>query len=161
MARSDDGQLPDRVRDLASSVAEPLGVEVLEVRVKGQPGRRVVTVIADAATLDADANLDVDTIAALSRQLGKALDEHDLLPGSYTLEVTSPGADRPLTSPRDFARNIGRDVKVSRPEEYDGPASVAGRLVAATDDDITLDTDGAEVVIPLTDLDHGKVVLPW
>jgi ribosome maturation factor RimP len=161
MARSDDRQLPGRVRDLARPVADPLGVEILEVAVKGQPGRRVVRVTADAQELDADANLDIDTIARLSRELGDALDEQDLIPGAYTLEVTSPGADRPLTTPRDFARNVGRDVRVTRSTDDDGPSELTGTLVGVTDDDITIEVDGREVVVRYTDLDHGKVVLPW
>lgn len=160
MAR-DDGQLPDQVADLARSVADRFEVEILDVQVKGQPGRRVVRLTADARELDADANLDIDTIADLSRQLGDALDEQDLIPGAYTLEVTSPGADRPLRTPRDFARNVGREVRVIRSRDDERPGELTGTLAGASDDAITLEVDGAEVEVRYGDLDHGKVVLPW
>jgi ribosome maturation factor RimP len=91
---------------------------------------------------------------------GKRL-EQDLVPGSYDLEVTSPGADRPLRTSRDFARNVGRDVRLQHAEGYDGPAERTGTLVATTETDITLAIGGSQVTVPLRDVDHGTVVLPW
>ena len=161
MASDDEGRLADLVRDHAVPVADPLGAEILDVEVKGQPGRRVVRVVADVADLDAAGGLDIDTIATLSRRLGKALDEHDVVPGAYNLEVTSPGADRALRRPRDFVRNIGRDVRIVRDERFDGDPVLVGTLVAATDEGLTLDIDGTEVTLPMAEVDHGKVVLPW
>lgn len=160
MASRDEGDLPARVQELAGRIAAELDAEVLDVQVKGGRGRRLVRVTADVADLTADYGLDVEAIAELSRRIGDALDEHDVVPGSYNLEVTTPGADRPLRRTRDFVRNIGRPVRVSRTEEHD-PRDVTGTLIAASDASLTLDVDGEEVVVPLADVDHGKVVLPW
>lgn len=153
--------LEQSIAALAEPLATPLGVEVVDVDVRGQKGRRLVRVTADALDLDADAGPDIDTIAHLSRKLGKVLDEHDPIAGGYTLEVTSPGADRPLRRPRDFARNVGREIRLV-PHE-DGPAIGvdAGVVVGVTETELTLETDGAEVVVLLTDIDHATVVLPW
>jgi ribosome maturation factor RimP len=156
---ADDTTLANRIRSLAEPLAAAHAAEVLDVVVKGGKGRRLVRVTADAAALDASAGLDIDTIAALSRQLGSALDEQDLVPGAYDLEVTSPGADRPLRRPRDFARNVGREVRLHLAEGCEGPDG--GTVVTVTDSELTLDADGAEVTIPLADVDHGTVVLPW
>jgi ribosome maturation factor RimP len=158
-ARRDDPALPDRVRDLAVPLAEALEVDLVDVEVKGQPGRRVVKLVAD--TLDPAGDLDVDTIARLSRRVEDALDETDLVPGAYTLEVTSPGATRPLRRGRDFARNVGREVRVLRNEGTDGPREITGEVVAADDDEVTLATRDGHTRIPLVDVDHGTVVLPW
>jgi ribosome maturation factor RimP len=153
--------LEQSIATLAEPLATPLGIEVVAVDVRGQKGRRLVRVTADALDLDADAGPDIDTIAHLSRKLGKALDEHDPIAGGYTLEVTSPGADRPLRRPRDFARNVGREVRLV-PHEH-GPTLDAptGVVVDVTETELTLESDGAEVVVRLTDIDHGTVVLPW
>lgn len=156
-----DGQLPDRVRDLAVPVAETLDVAIVDVQVKGQRGRRLVRVVADVAVPEPGAEVDVDTIAVLSRRLGDRLDEQDLIPGAYTLEVSSPGADRALRSPRDFIRNIGRQVRVLRAESLDGPREVTGIVVEVTDDEVTLEVAGDPVNVALAEVDHGKVVLPW
>jgi ribosome maturation factor RimP len=161
MATNDEGVLPERVRDLAEPIARDLGVEVLDVTITGGKGRRLVRLTADAAELDAAAGLDIDTIATMSRRLGDVLDEHDLLPGAYTLEVTSPGADRPLTRPRDFARNAGREVRVTRHGDDEDATPLTGEVVATTDAAVTLATPAGEVEVPFEDIDHGKVVLPW
>jgi ribosome maturation factor RimP len=161
MATNDEGVLPERVRDLAEPIARDLGVEVLDVTIKAGKGRRLVRLTADAAELDAAAGLDIDTIATMSRRLGDELDEHDLIPGTYTLEVTSPGADRPLTRPRDFARNTGREVRVTRTGDDEDAASLTGEVVTTTDAAVTLATASGEVVVSFEDIDHAKVVLPW
>jgi ribosome maturation factor RimP len=156
MARIDDGQLPAVIHDVVAPLADGLEAELLDVEVKGQPGRRVVRLVTDA-----DGGLDIDVIAELSRRAGDALDEADVVAGSYTLEVSSPGVDRPLRRPRDFARNVGRDVRVVRTDEAEGPREVTGTLVGATDEALTLRVAGDEVTVPLGDVEHGKLVLPW
>lgn len=155
---ADDAQLAARVRNLADPVASELDVDILEVQVKGPKGRRKAQLIVDRADLVGE-GLDIDVIAKLSRQLGNVLDEQDPIPGGYTLEVTSPGVDRSLTTARDFARNIGRDVRVVSTDE--GAGTVSGTVSSVTDDAVTLEIDRQPVVMPLADVDHGKVVLPW
>lgn len=157
----DESQLAERVRALATDVASGLEVEILDVVVKGSPGRRLVRLVADVADLTSPDGVDIDTIATLSRRLGDALDEQDTIAGSYTLEVTSPGADRPLRTPRDFVRNLGREVRVVRDEAVEGDREARGTLVAADEDAVTLEAAGEQVRIELTEVDHGAVVLPW
>jgi ribosome maturation factor RimP len=160
MASRREQELLERVRVLAVDVASTVGVEVLDVELHGQGPRRVVRVVADTVELDPAASLDVDTIATMSRRLGEALDDADVVPGSYTLEVTSPGVDRPLRTHRDFARNVGRDVRVHH-RGADGEHETTGELVAVADDGITLQTDGGTVTLPLGDVDRARVLLPW
>lgn len=167
MARIDDGQLPEAIHELAAPLADALGAELLDVVVKGQKGRRLVRLVVAAAlppgqlTTSPDPGLDVETIATLSRRVDDALEERDLVAGAYTLEVTSPGADRPLRRASDFARNVGRDVRVVRGEDVPGPRELTGTVVAVDTDRVTLEVDGDKVEVPMRDVDHGKVVLPW
>jgi ribosome maturation factor RimP len=161
MATTDEEALPAQVRALVEPLAAALDVEVLDVQVKGSPGRRLVRVTADAADLETAAGLDIDTIATLSRRLGDALDADDLIPGAYTLEVTSPGADQPLSRARDFARNRGREVRVTRHQDAEEAPPVTGTVVAVTDDTVTLATADGDLDVPLEDVDHATVVLPW
>ncbi len=160
MPRDDDGHVPDLVRDVAAPMAEEFDVEVLDVELSGPAQRPLIRVIADVADATSTEGLDVDVVARFSRRLGNTLDEHDLVEGPFTLEVTSPGVDRPLAERRDFQRNVGRDVRITPAEQADLD-EITGRLVAVDEAGVTLDVDGDEVRVRFSDLDHGMVVLPW
>ncbi|MEX2550105.1 MAG: ribosome maturation factor RimP [Nitriliruptoraceae bacterium] len=159
MARPSDESLPEVISELAWPIAADLGIEVLDVAVKGQRGSRKVRITADSADLDAEAGVDIDVIAAFSRALGGLLDEHDPIAGGYTLEVTSPGADRPLVRPRDFARNRGREVRIQLAPEGEG--ELTGELVAVSASTVTLSTRDGDHDVSFDDIVRGHVVLPW
>lgn len=148
--------LPGRIAVLAEPLATAVGIDLVDVEVKGQRGRRVVRLVADA-----DGGLDIDRIAQLSRAVGDVID--DVVPGAYTLEVTSPGTDRPLRRPRDFTRHVGREVRVQRTADAaaDQPGEVVGVVVEVTDTAVVLEAGDDRVAIDHADIDHGKVVLPW
>lgn len=159
MTAAGDDDLTGRVMALAAPKAAGLDVELVDVEVKGSRGSRVVRLVADA-----EDGLDVDRIAALSREVGDALDAEDLIAGTYTLEVTSPGVDRPLRSARDLRRNVGRDVRVIRTRaaiDRGEKGEVVGTLSAVDDDELTLEVRGDALVVAIDDVDHAKVVLPW
>jgi ribosome maturation factor RimP len=157
-----NADLAERLTALVGPVVEAHEVELVEVEVKGQKGSRVVRVITDT-----DDGVDIDVVATISRQVGDILDEdEDLIDGNYTLEVSSPGVDRPLTTARQLARHVGRDLRVVRTRDAidrGEKGEVTGRLSEMTDDDqLLLRVDkGRELRIPLGDVDHAKVVLPW
>ena len=100
--------LPGRLMALAEPVAAEQGIDLVDVEVKGPRNRRVVRLVADA-----EGGLDIDRIAELSRAVGDAID--DVVPGTYTLEVTSPGTDRPLRRLRDFQRICSHLTAVAYP----------------------------------------------
>jgi ribosome maturation factor RimP len=144
--------LPSHVLELAERAASTHGVEVLELELRGQGRGRVLSVI-----LDADGPVEADVVERVSKDLSRALDQADPLQGSYTLEVTTPGLERPLQSARDFRRQRGHEVRIVA-----GVASaVQGMVVDADDQAVTLDVDGSQVQVPLSDVVRGKVVLPW
>lgn len=147
------------VRELAEPLTAEHGVDLLDVEVKGQRGSRVVRVVVDSET-----GVGVDTCAEVSRDLERRLDEADPVAGRYTLEVTSPGATRPLTTPRDLRRNVGRSVRVVRTGDAvaaGAAGEVTGELIAVDEHGITLDVDGEAISLPLSDVEHARVVLPW
>jgi ribosome maturation factor RimP len=145
--------LPSHVLELAERAASTHGVEVLELKLRGQGRGRVLSVI-----LDADDPVEADVVERVSKDLSRALDQADPLPGSYTLEVTTPGLGRPLQTARDFRRQRGHEVSIVR--GGDAP-SVQGVVLDADDQAVTLDVDGSELQVPLSDVVRGKVVLPW
>ena len=163
--------LPSHVQELADRVAAAHGVEVLELGLRGQ-GRShpVLTVV-----LDAEEPVEADVVELVSKDLSRALDEADPVAGSYTLEVSTPGLSRPLHTRRDFRRQRGHEVAIVRGggaagvtgDEAAGGAgerattSIQGVVVDADDEAVLLEVDGGQVRVPLSEVVHGKVVLPW
>ena len=154
--------LPSHVQELADRVASGHGVEVLELDLRGQGRGRVLSVV-----LDAEEPVEADVVEEVSKDLSRALDQADPVPGRYTLEVSTPGLSRPLRTRRDFRRQRGHEVSVVRSgppgadQDASGETSVRGVVVDADDEVVTLDVDGSQVRIPLSDVVQGKVVLPW
>ena len=145
--------LPSHVLELAERAASTHGVEVLELKLRGQGRGRVLSVI-----LDTDDPVEADIVERVSRDLSRALDQADPLEGRYTLEVTTPGLGRPLQSARDFRRQRGHEVSIVRA----GAASPLRGVVRDADDQaVTLDVDGSQQRVPLSDVVQGTVVLPW
>jgi len=145
--------LPSHVLELAERAASSHGVEVLELKLRGQGRGRVLSVI-----LDADGPVEADVVERVSKDLSRALDQDDPLQGSYTLEVTTPGLGRPLQSARDFRRQRGHEVSIV---SGDAASSVQGVVLDADDQAVTLDVDGSQLQVPLSDVVRGTVVLPW
>ena len=159
--------LPSHVQELADRVATGHGVEVLELALRGQGRGRVLRVV-----LDADEPVEADVVEQVSKDLSRALDQADPVPGSYTLEVSTPGLSRPLHTSRDFRRQRGHEVSIVQdagdgaPEDGgDGRGSAAGSIrgvvVDADDQAVVLDVGGNQVRVPLSEVVRGKVVLPW
>jgi ribosome maturation factor RimP len=149
--------LPPRVQELAERVAAAHGVEVLESQLRRQGRALVLSVV-----LDADDPVEADTVERISKELSRLLDSEDPLEGSYILEVTTPGLGRPLHTARDFRRQRGHEVRVTRaPAGADATISVQGIVVAVDDRAVTLETDGDRLHVPLSEVVRGKVVLPW
>ena len=149
--------LPSRVQELAEQVAAENGVEVLELALRRHGRSRRLSVV-----LDSDDPVDADVIERVTKDLSRALDDDDPLPGSYTLEVTTPGLDRPLKTGRDFRRQRGHEVQILREVPGDQPrAELRGIVVAADEQAVTLEVSGDQLRVPLSDVVRGKVVLPW
>src|SRR6266498_1594929 len=149
--------LPPRVQELAERVAAANSVEVLQTQLRRQGRSRVLSVV-----LDADDPVEADVVERVSKELSQLLDEVDPLPGSYVLEVTTPGLDRPLRTARDFRRQRGHQVRVTRaPAGADTTAAVQGIVVAVDERAVTLKVGGDRLEVPLSEVVRGTVVLPW
>lgn len=137
-----------RVREALQPVVQDAGFDLEDVSVTAAGRRSVVRVIVDR-----DGGVDLDAVAEISRVVSDVLDADDVTGNApFTLEVTSPGVDRPLTQPRHWRRNAGRLVQTTVAGD-----TLTGRVVAADDTAVTLDVDGAERVVGYPDLGAGKV----
>lgn len=128
---------------LLDPVVAGAGLVLEDVVVATIGRRRLVRVVVDL-TEDEVGSVDLDRVAEVSRLVGDSLESGDALgPGAYSLEVTTPGVDRPLTERRHWSRARTRLVRVERT----GDDPVTGRLVDVGDDGPALDVDGDRVVI--------------
>jgi ribosome maturation factor RimP len=155
MHKTDTQDLPTRIRALADEAAASRDAYVVDVRVRGQQGSRVVEVFVDATD-----GVKLDELSRISRDLEFLLDTEDLVKGRYQLNVSSPGADRPLTEPRQYLKHVGRTLTVTTGTPEEG-ATRTGVLATVHDDRFELEIDGATVSIDLKDVLEARVQLPW
>ena len=137
-------------------VVEAMGLELVDATFRGEGGRRVLRV-----TVDRQGGVDLDTIAAASERVSRRLDVEDFGEGPYTLEVTSPGVERPLKKPGDFAKRIGEKVKVKTRAPVEGARSHTGELVAAGEETVMIATEQGERLIRHEDIASARTVFEW
>ena len=122
--------LKDQISELVTPAVSDLGFYLEDVHVATPGSHRIVTCIVDG-----DASLNLDQVTSVSRVISELLDEAPFMGEMpFTLEVTSPGVDRPLTQPRHFAKNVSRLLKIIK---LDG-SEITGRILSNTDKDVTL-----------------------
>src|SRR5215469_487286 len=141
---------PAQLTQLLAPVVRALDMDLEGIRVATAGRRRVLRV-----TVDADGGVSLDDIALASRELSMKLDRADEMGDDpYTLEVSSPGVDRPLTQPRHWRRNVGRLVLAEGPG---GDASIVGRITHAGETGVILDRDGVSAEYSYAALGPGRV----
>jgi ribosome maturation factor RimP len=139
----------DRLAQELSAPVSALGLDLEAVDVSSAGKRRVLRV-----AVDKDGGVTMDDIAEATRAVSTALDSHDLMGDrAYTLEVSSPGVDRPLTLPRHWRRNAGRLVKVTLHEGE----PVTGRITTSDDDAAVLDVEGSEHRVSFDQVSRAKI----
>ena len=139
---------------LVEPICRDLGVEVYDVDHRGG----IVRVIVERAE-----GVDIDVIALITRELSRALDEADPLPGRYTLEVSSPGLERPLRAPWHFERAIGKAVKFKTKPHVEGERRVDGTLVSADEQGCVIAVDGATATrcFLYDDIERAQTIFVW
>lgn len=159
-----------RLTQMIEPEAAALGFDLVRVIMTGSEagdGERALQIMAeDPAT----GHLKIDQCAALSRAVSDRIDAleesgEELIQGNYHLEVSSPGIDRPLTRPKDFAEWAGHEVKISLVEKIDGQRNLRGFLSGIDDDIVTVEektgsgTEGKRVSVPLGSIHSAKLIL--
>jgi ribosome maturation factor RimP len=144
----------DRLAALLEPVVTASDLDLEGVRVSAAGRRRLLRIVVDG-----DGGVSLDDIALLSRNLSAVLDDSPIMGEvPYTLEVSSPGVDRPLTERRHWRRAVGRLVTV--PLTADG-AVLEGRILDAGPDDVTLEIAGASRALGYGDLGPGKIKIEF
>ena len=149
--------LKDQISELVTPAVSDLGFYLEDVHIATPGNHRIVTCIVDA-----DASLNLDQVTTVSRVISELLDEAAFMGETpFTLEVTSPGVDRPLTQPRHFAKNVDRLLKVIK---LDG-SEITGRILSNTDRDVTLTVtikkETTEQTVLLSDIKRAVVEIEF
>jgi ribosome maturation factor RimP len=142
------------VERLAAAVAARHGVALAGIEVLGEGRRTIVRVIVEDAR-----GVSVDLCADVAEELGRALDLHDPIPHAYTLEVASPGLDRPLLTEGDFQRFAGRKVEITTHAPIGGRRRWKGRLLGLDAALVTVDVDGQTVRLPLDGIARARLAV--
>ena len=114
-------------------------------------------------TVDREGGVDLEALTDANRAVSTILDELDPIPGRYSLEVSSPGIERPLRTPAHFAKAIGTTVTVKTRPQVPGERRLQGTLVASDDEGFTLAADGSDEPVRLaySDIDRARTVFVW
>ncbi|HLW58970.1 MAG TPA: ribosome maturation factor RimP [bacterium] len=148
-------EVAEQVAVLAGPIAARMGLELVDVEWVGGGGHQILRVLVDR-----DGRAGVEDCARLSEALSRELDLYDLLAHSYTLEVASPGLDRPLRRLPDFVRFSGRTAAVTTVVPHDGQRRFRGRLLGLVDGRVSLLLeDGREIRLAEEEIAQAKLVV--
>jgi ribosome maturation factor RimP len=145
----------NKIEQLIEPSLAALGYRLVRVAMTGGRG---ATLQVMAERLD-DLPMTVNDCAQLSQSVSALLDIHDPVVGSYTLEISSPGIDRPLVRSEDYDRFIGFEAKIELAVPVEGRKRFRGRLLGAVEGTVRLLTDGGEIGLPLDAVARAKLVL--
>ncbi len=157
-----------KLRELIEPVCAGAGYECVDVHYKREPHGWVVRVFVDS--VDEDVAIGFQDCERVSREVSVVLDVEDPIPHEYTLEVSSPGADRPLRTIAHFERFVGQTAKVSLHKGIQGRRNFKGVLVGVSpangnseDDEaqVTIDVDGECYALPVCDMRSAELVPNW
>jgi ribosome maturation factor RimP len=150
----------DRISEAVSPILWTLGLELADVVCVGQGPRSVVRVF-----IDKPEGVTLDDCERAHKALGPALDVADPFPHAYTLEVSSPGLDRPFKRLQDYRRNIGKRVSVKLKEPLAGQWRLVGTLTGVTDNSVTMEISepppARTVTLEQRSIGEAKRVVTW
>jgi ribosome maturation factor RimP len=145
-------ELLRRIEDIVAPTVVGMGYELVRVAMSKGGTLQIMIEPADGRAMD------VEGCAVMSRALSAVLDVEDPIPSTYTLEVSSPGIDRPLTRPKDYARWAGHLARLETAEPVAGRRRFKGTLLGLSDDMVRLRLDdGTETAVPLSAVSRAKL----
>lgn len=147
--------LSRRVEALIRPTVESMGFDIVRVLVLGKFDRRVQVM----AERQDGRPISIDDCANISRTLSALLDVEDPIEGSYTLEVSSPGLDRPLLKLQDYERYAGREAKLETTAAIEGRRKFKGRLLGADGERVKIEVGGQQIALDFASIARAKLVV--
>ena len=155
--------MTDKAHEIAALLAPTvgsLGLELLGVEYLPAPGGAVLRLYIDTPEGDERA-VGIEDCEATSREVSAQLDVEDPITGNYTLEVSSPGVDRPLFTTAQFERYAGQVAKVTMKLPMDGRRRLQGTILRADGDMVVFDVDGTEMAVAIDNIEKARLVPDW
>ena len=146
----------EKIAALVTPTLEDLGYELVRIQMSGGRGHLTLQIMAEP--LDGR-TMVVEDCATISRALSALLDVEDPISGAYSLEISSPGIDRPLVRPRDFERFAGYEAKVQTEAPIDGRKKFRGRLGDVSETGVRIVAEQEEYEVPFTAIRSAKLVM--
>ena len=142
------------IKELLEPLLFENNLELFDIEYKGLGRKGVLRVF-----IDKESGVTIDDCAKISRELGNLLDVHDVIPGSYNLEISSPGLTRPLRKRDDYIRFKGKKVKIKTLEDIQDKKVFTGKLLDFIDDTVSVETDGTRYLIPYNKIEKANLEL--
>jgi ribosome maturation factor RimP len=155
--------MTDKAQDIVALLAPTvgsLGLELLGAEYLPSPGGAMLRLYIDVPAGE-ERQVGIEDCEAVSREVSAQLDVADPISGHYTLEVSSPGVDRPLFTPAQFERFRGEQAKVGLKLPQDGRRRLQGRIERVEGGTIVLGVDGAEIAVAADNIDKARLVPDW
>jgi ribosome maturation factor RimP len=143
----------DRVVDLAQSLMDDMAFELVDVAFASDRGRWVLRVY-----IDKEGGVTLDDCAQVSRELGTLVEVNEIIDHPYTLEVSSPGLDRPLKKEKDFQRAVGMKIKLKTIAPIDGQKKFVGQLQEVLDGGLILLVENKRISVSMADIERANLV---
>ena len=138
------------------------GLELLGAEYLPAPGGAVLRLYIDVPEAQAgERSVGIEDCERASREVSAQLDVEDPISGHYTLEVSSPGLERPLFGAAQFARFAGEAAKVALKLPQDGRRRLQGTILRVDGDQVAFGVDGGEIVVPVDNIDKARLVPDW
>ena len=152
----------DEIATLLSPTVASMGLELLGIEYLPAPGGALLRVYIDVPQAEAAGRaVGIEDCEAVSREISAQLDVEDPISGNYTLEVSSPGMERPLFGAQQFARFVGETAKVVLKLPQDGRRRLQGAILRVDGQSLAFDVDGAEFVVDAANVEKARLVPDW
>jgi len=147
-------QIKTIVEQMLAPYLEQEGFELVDIEYVKEGSNWFLRVFVDK-----EGGIDIDDCSRISEYLSQRLDEKDPIPTAYFLEVSSPGAERPLKKPQDYARSVGKDVFVTTYEPIDGAKEFEGKLIDFSEERVIVQTGKRTTEIPLSKIASARLAI--
>ena len=150
-------EIKQKIEELAKKVFDAAGMELIELKVAGHKNDVIIQITADKPS----GSINIRECAILNKSLVAAIEQEQFLPPeNFSLELSSPGLDRPLVTRKDFMRFIGKELRFWLNEAVEEKKEVQGILIEVREKDLTMDVSGKQkIVVPLSLIIKGMLVI--
>lgn len=148
-------KVTDIVTELVTPIVSEMGLELVDIEYKKEGSNWFLRVFIDNEV----GNIDIDDCALVSEKLSQKLDETDPIPTAYFLEVSSPGAERPLRNDKDFKKAVGKHVNITTKEPVEGASQFEGELLSFEDGKLTVKEAKKTYIISQEQIDTARMAI--